>query len=745
MGNILGTRKRKIMAGIAGCLVLMLVLLLAVWNDRSLPDLDELGIVLPEPVYMPVHAGADWRGQGEPAADGYVRMLENGRYALYVDPATSKISVEDQQNGYRWYSNPSREQLEQETIKGILRSNLESTYVLEYFEQNRTQRFQTNRLEKNTTFVIVPYEGGVQINYNVQDLAIRFAIQYELTAAGLRVNVPDQGIVEEGTFHVISLQVLPMFGAVRGQDEEGYLFVPDGPGGLIRFDSNAVRIGSGYNYPVFGHELTNAKDQLTWSKREAIAYPVFGLKRQDAAFLAVVGEGAFASTIRAVPAGISSIFNTAGAQIVYREEYGQRLSRLRQPVNTIQQERSRQDWSMEYRLLRSDQASYVGMAHSYREYLEENGQLSAKLPAVEHIPLHLTIMGGEAKDSLTGPRYIPMTTFEQATAIVEDLVASGVKRAVLSYRSWQSGGTEGESLDGSIERKLGGRQAAARFIAAMHELSFPVLFEHNLVYLRENKSGLAAKSTGVRSIDGTVYFDPDRHFALNPVYTLGFAAETIDELTWIGVDGIHYDRIGELVFRDHNSNAAYTRSDTAYLYRQLLAMTRDKLGMAAVNRGQSYTLGESDFVFGLPFDPSYDFIVDETVPFYPIALHGAVAYTAKPANSRDVPEMEMLRAIEYGAIPSFIVTHESTLALRGTETGLYSTKYSVWRDTIVEEYRQFNELAAVYDQRIVDHERLSPMLYRTSYEDGTQVEVDYASLTFRVIRGGGEFDVSKQS
>jgi len=171
----------------------------------------------------------------------------------------------------------------------------------------------------------------------------------------------------------------------------------------------------------------------------------------------------------------------------------------------------------------------------------------------------------------------------------------------------------------------------------------------------------------------------------------------------------------------------------------LLDYVREQLGAAGVNRGEQYALKHADYIEELPHSSSSDFLIDETVPVYPIAVHGSVLYSAAAGNLRDVYEDEMLKAIEYGAVPAFTLTYAESRVLKGTDyQNLYSTQYEIWKNRVAEDYKNFDLLAGVLHQRIADHQKIADGVYATVYEDGTQVTVDYRTKQFSVEGGRRE-------
>ena len=69
-------------------------------------------------------------------------------------------------------------------------------------------------------------------------------------------------------------------------------------------------------------------------------------------------------------------------------------------------------------------------------------------------------------------------------------------------------------------------------------------------------------------------------------------------------------------------------------------------------------------------------------------------------------------------------------------TQYYGAAYNSWHDKMVEIYTKYNkELGHVFNQEIVDHERLANGLACTTYADGTKVYVNYSYENLKTSSG----------
>jgi hypothetical protein len=147
--------------------------------------------------------------------------------------------------------------------------------------------------------------------------------------------------------------------------------------------------------------------------------------------------------------------------------------------------------------------------------------------------------------------------------------------------------------------------------------------------------------------------------------------------------------------------------------------------------GNIYAVPYSDRLDFVTLDSTHYDAFDETIPLYQIAVHGLVTFTSAPFNFTSDNQRIFLRQVEYGAIPVFILTQESSsLLFRTGASGLYSSKFDTWQDEIIRQYREIGKLAPTLSQFIIGHTQLEKGVYRTTFENGTQIVVNYNSKPY---------------
>ena len=133
-----------------------------------------------------------------------------------------------------------------------------------------------------------------------------------------------------------------------------------------------------------------------------------------------------------------------------------------------------------------------------------------------------------------------------------------------------------------------------------------------------------------------------------------------------------------------------------------------------------------DVITDVPvYSSQYD-VEDASIPFYEIVMSGYASLYSKPLNLSGNTQEMLLRSIEYGVSPSFLLMTADGEALLDTDLDYnYSAAYGSWEDEISDILASFQELGDVFGQRITGHRQLSDNLYATTYEDGTVIYVNY--------------------
>ncbi|MFC5652575.1 DUF5696 domain-containing protein [Paenibacillus solisilvae] len=671
------------------------------------------------------------------------KMAERGNYTLYADKKSGNIRIVSK-SGKEWLGSPQSDRKTTSTNKKYMDSPVHIKYT-EGAEVTATYPLK----EKGTLIKVTPVEQGFRVDYDVVTIKMKLAVEYRLTDDGIEVTIPENSIVESGTARLVSLEALPFLNAAKGS-EDGAILLPDGSGALIRFKEKHAPYFAGYSQPIYGfdwnfktqyNDYMDVSFQHRTSPKEKIAMPVFGIHRNGAGVLGIVTEGQFSANINATPSGIRNIpYYHVSTEFIYRNDDVIFIGNTGR-VPLFQGKRISGDRKIRYLLLEDEAANYVGMAKAYRSYLM-NAE-GVKPVQSDGAPLNLRLFGGVERDEVFGTTYISMTTFDQARTIVDVYVARGITRLDLTLTGWNDDGQYGDQPDHfPVASQLGGKKELKALVDYARSKGIRLFLNANYVRVASESDGISKRKDSIHGIDREVlktyesfvasgWGDPSRVFYLmKPQRMLdNHITKELQTYADLGVAGVSFAGIGDMLYSDQDKNKLTERQETAGIWHKALETYRSKLGATAVDYGFAYTFGEVDRIDGAPMDSSHFIFADETVPFYQLVTHGLVPYSAPASNLRDDSQVEALRAIEFGAIPSYELTFEETSKLQRTmEDRLFSSHYTDWIDASQAEYEDYRKVAdSTINEQMINHEKISNDVYRTTYSNGLAVIVNYGT------------------
>jgi hypothetical protein len=677
------------------------------------------------------------------------KMLENGTYTLYLDEKTGNVRVTSQKSGTEWLGAPIVPRSTMPNNKKFM----DSAVHLKYTEgADITSTYSLK--DKETAVSIAAGSDYVTVSFAFELEKLYFDVVYRLTETGLEVTIPYSSIREEGKAKLISIEPLPFMNAAA-ESEEGAMLLPDGSGALLHFRPNHPAYLKGYSEMIYGpdptfitqtHDMVSIGGMRANTPRQFAALPVFGMYRDGIGTLGIVTQGDYDARINGTPAGIRNIpLYRSSAEFIYRKNDVIFIGSSGQ-IPYYQGQKIKGDRSLSYVLLEKEQAGYVGMAAAYRSYLINERGIEAA--ADSSAPLSLTLLGGIKRDEILGSTFIRMTTFDQAQAIISELKERGIKKLEVTLDGWSKNGLYGEQPDHfPAASQLGGKSGLKKLADFAAQQDTPLYLRTNYVKPFGESGGFSKRKDAVRGMDRemlklTSYYLATRWTNGNASFYLmkpeqayrKHIAKELDTAAAIGAKGIQFQYMGELLYSDEDSNDYTSRAETAAVWIQALEDARQKTGRAAVDYGFGYTLGAVDRIDNAPLFSSGYIFTDEAVPFFQLALHGLVPYYAEPANLREDSATQFLKAVEYGALPSYELTHAPTSKLQRTlEDRLFSSEASQWLDTAVEEYNRLKPYyEAIAGKRMTSHRQLQAGVYLTEYENGVKAVVNYSDRDVEV-------------
>ena len=670
--------------------------------------------------------------------------LENERFRLRFDGRYGSVHMTDKRTGRTWDSVPELDETVPPNNQRFIRSPVHVRYT-EGKGNTQTYPFK----EQAVLNARVSADGETIVaSYELPLLRFEFDLAYRLTDDGLTVTIPYDSIRDGVEKKLVSIEVMPFFEAGAGT-ENGAIVIPDGSGAIIPFRETHPPYFEIYSEFIYGGDhafrknvyqkvTDNERELLSYGPRELAALPIYGIYKDGKAFLAVVEDGEEDAKINATPSGLRNIqLYRASAEFIYRNDDVVFLGSSGE-IPLTSGEMIPGDRTVRYVLLQDDAADYVGMASAYRDYLIEEKGVQ---PVPDQTPKYqLRLFGGVLQDEIVGRTFIAMTTFEQASRIIDDLWERGIRSMELTLEGWNDGGQYGnQPAHLPADRRLGGTKGLRELTEYAKSKGVDVYLKTNYVKPFRKSDALKESTDAIRGLNKELLkvFKPyvttrqasnELYYLLKagPVYERYVSSE-VSAFAELGASGVQLGLMGSMLYSDPGSKTKTTRRHTLDAWTRSMDSAREAAGKAAVDYGFGYALGRVDRIDDIPIDSSHFLFEGRSIPFYQIAVHGLIPYTAKPSNLRDDPRTEFLRALEYGATPSFLLTHEDPVKLKRTMADdIFSSKFSEWADASVQEFRAAAELLSkVAGEPISDHEMLQPGVFRTTYGNGVSVTVNY--------------------
>ncbi|PLR99077.1 DUF5696 domain-containing protein [Bacillus sp. T33-2] len=667
--------------------------------------------------------------------EGFEKAAENNGYILYVNKESLALKVQDKQTGYVW--NTGLDKPDDYRINKTWEQMIQSAITIEYADRNgkvRSESILTNDSRPN----VKRTKNGFSAKVFMNQAKIAFQLDVELEDDQLVVTIPKEQLKENKRTQLISVKAYPFFGSVNENDLNGYMFLPDGSGALIRYEKSGNKSGTPFVGSVFGEDegfkRTMAVNEKVYPV-QPIKMPVFGAVHgvKENAFLTVIEDGYSFADIVAYPAGISTDFNWVSSQFHYRYEYYQPTSKNMQGINLYQKDTNDFDIKLRYMFLNKDNADYVGMAKRYQEYLVENEKLKKQEDKAQ---VRLEILGGEVKHGLLWDTVIPMTEVDKIPQITKELKKKEVDNMFVIYKGWSKNGLTG-TLPSKfpLEKKLGNKDDIEDVTNLLKKDNIPIYFNTDYTKAYEGASGYSGSKDVAKKVSSetiAIQEKDQKLFYLSPFKSLEIAKEDVKDYSKHNISNLAIDSTGYTLFSDYNKSKSSNREKTIETYNELFRELNKSMGSISLYGPNVYAWNQSDRYLDVPMFSSNYVSVTDTVPFLQIVLKGYLPYFAPFSNFNANPEENVLRMIEYGAYPSFLLTDQPSSLLMDTPSkDVYTSEFSVWKDEIAEQYAKVEQsLGRVEGAAIVARDVPQAGIVEVSYSNGKMIIVNYTDKPY---------------
>jgi Family of unknown function (DUF5696) len=667
---------------------------------------------------------------------GFEKASENEELALYVNEENLAIKVQNKKTKYVW--NSGLDQPDQYRLNKTWEQMAQSAITVDYMDRRgkvRTESITTNDSRPRVKMTDNGFTASLYLNQS----KLEFEVKVELDGSDLVVSIPEEEIKESKYTKLISMRVYPFLGAVNENDINGYMFIPDGSGALIRYEKSSSKADAPFTGTIYGTDeafkKTETKKDTKVTPAEQIKMPVFGAVHgvKQNAFLAVIEEGYTHGDILAYPAGVSTDFNWIASEYHFRKEYYQPTSKNMKGLTVYQKSKNPFGVKLRYKFLQEEEADYVGMAKAYQDHLTDTKQLEKR---EDKTGVRLEFLGGEVKEGLLWDSVLPMTKFSSIPKITDELKQE-VENMFVVYKGWSKGGMTGTLPNKfPFENNLGDEDEVKDTIKALQKDNIPTYFHTDYTKAYDGASGYSGSKDVAKKISSeTISHSEDKKtvFYLSPEKALLAAKDESKEYKELGISNVAIDTSGYTLFSDFSTKKSSERSQTIKTYQELFRTLEKQVGNVALYEPNTYLWSKTDRYLDVPMNSSNYVFETDTVPFMQIVLKGYMPYYAPYSNFNSDSEDQMLRMIEYGAYPSFLLTEEpSHLLAKTASKHIYTSEYSIWKDKIIDQYKLVEKsLGKVEGEEIVSRTVPETGVVEVGYSNGKIIVVNYTNVPYK--------------
>lgn len=671
--------------------------------------------------------------------DGHQLIAQNNNYELYFEEQSLSIIVRDKKTSAVMYSTVANPDTKNNvTWQNFMKSGVSLEYLTgSNVNVNKVSMF-TDGIQKETTIS----DTGFMTKVFVPDLEIGFTLVVELTDTGIIAEIPEESIVEGETHKVSGFYIYPFLGYSKLGIRDGYMVIPDGSGAIINLEDNDGEYTQPYSNYIYGENIgideknvpTLFKGHNIVKPAENVLMPIFGMVHTDSqiGLLGIVEGGAeYSSKIEAYPNGAVTDYDWITAKFVYRQSYNQSMSQSTGSIVVIQNERNHFDARIRYEFVNGEEASYTGLAKTYRNYLLENDALNQ---VEEQFKMRLDFLGLEQKDGMIFREDVVMTTVEDIKQIYAELGVEGVTNLLTIYKGWQKDGLAASSpaTTFKVDQSIGGKHELLDLLAELEE-SDVAFYLYNDPLKVDSAASTLLKYSVVKKLNKRVHEEEtykdviEGYNYLLPSKVAEMAAKLESSYVNNNINNIMLSEISNTVFSYSIKGKIYDRITTAEAFEGVVANYSDSFNLL-LEQPFSYLWQYTDMYVDTPVSGSRYNFVDEDIPFLSIVLKGSLPMYSNYINFEANKQEYFLKLVEQGVLPSFYLTMEDPAELKYTNSSdIYSSCYDLLKNDLMTYY---NELEEVYSQisgaTIEDHSRVDDLV-TVEYSNGIKVYVNYST------------------
>ncbi len=690
-------------------------------------------------------------------SDSFVITNDSSAYELRWDAENYRILLVNKETGRISCATPSNLLESRTDESGFPISNhpkLEGNIIIEYIDRlnnyvTKTANGYVQSLKYNTYSIEKTADGnGFKLIYYFDKAKISVPVIYSLLDDGLKMTIVPEEITETEDNIISKISISPFFCSIPNIDDDAYLFYPSGSGAIIEAN-NSNEISTYLSDEVYGKDaLEGEYMRVSWTASESVRLPVYGAKNGDEGMLAVISEGAETAIINAdignANIGYSSLYATfkirgsnTASKVANGLQYSEQYAYTPMSVN--------------FYPLDGEEASYVGMANRYRQYLiEEKGMVDKE----ENASASISLVGGTMLDTsfLGMPRteVYATTTVKDAQTILTDLNEQLKIPVIADLYGFGSSGVDAGKPAGNLEiaKNIGNEDQVKSLAAKCKELGIDLYFDYDLLHFTENGVDLTITNGGSAKGPGRIYtrwysYELGTSTSAIHSYLVGrkelpvLAEKAAKHAMSMDVQGISFRKITSRAYSDYSYNRSIAKAnmgnDVTDIMKKMNASGLKVLG----NQANDYAAINSDAIIDVPISSNKYTVFDYDVPFYQLVFKGYVPMYGVAINTTTDHNNALLRCVEGGANLKYTV-------MNNYDNDLLTSRIQIFNSLVYDDNKEeiisvvngnaeyFNAIANAH---IAYHECINRDVRKIVYDNDVVVYVNYGDKDYESDMG----------
>lgn len=664
-------------------------------------------------------------------ADGlYPQKIQTGNpdYQLTLDQETGCFTITHKQTQAVWKSNPENWQ-DDETARDIWRGALNSQLMVRYLSSDGMMdevisSYTASVKDGNATFQLT--ENGFHAEYYFEEQGFTIPLDIILNEEGMEASVAVNEIENTSGNVIAEIRILPFFGA-GGVNDQGYLMLPSGSGGIIAFNNGRNSSGD-VTINVYGEDLTLAGDTYIPTVEYA-RLPVFGLANQNHSFLAVIEHGDALASIKASVSGgytdynnIYPSFSLAGVSSFYLQDF---TGQDREFIISSDVSSRLDKISVQYLFL-EDSTSYSDMAKAYRDYLVDYYELKPDAAANK---ISVDLYGSVLKDTLIfgfiKESPVALSDYEKVKEFYDLMKENTGQPVTLNLANFLKDALYANriSSDKTVSC-LGNRSVLESIEDAIFYSIDPVFVNssYSSAYIAKTTMNLTAQKP-VYDLETNLRVTTDVDNLLAPNY---IGQSILDMAKFSGQIRFCVDTVGENLLSDFGKNK-YSKQDSKNIISSALQELRQSADSLMTTGGNFYSALSSTEVTDIPVDSGKSMIINYSIPFYQMVMSEFVSISGTAVNLSANPQYQFLKTLESGSGLHYTFILSEGSMLKDTDlTNLCGSEFRLWKDTFVQQIKEMDKINRITAGSGIDrHEIVEENVTRTVYQNGAEIIINY--------------------